>query len=199
MLAEIPIDCFSIINKHLSIRNIESISSLNHEIRCSNMEHVLNTRNANKPWMELVELLKRHWCPERRRRHQDKGLLLTAIAFLTKKNIYVKDVILMQELANDTTIDGIDIRAIKLMDYTDYLGITFSITVGSLLTHILSNDGIHTYCKGYGYILQIYVCRLGSKYVPKCIDGDFYSWGYAWYADRIGNVGEFKNAKNLVV
>ena len=95
-----------------------------------------------------------------------------------------RTVLLFQELYAST--DANDVRNIPLTAYTEEDGKTGLLTVGSIL-HTMAHDPLHTFFKGYGYDLCMYaVDETGKPSLPRCLEGNFYSWGYA---ERIQSAG----------
>lgn len=208
-------DVFENIVKYLPINDINNISILDKEIyeitkyiiqkRLSNLrnhskliikikEYFLN--NVNKPYSnELLEATLEIQKTLMHTNYLVDGLYTIIKEFITSKYLSVKEIVELQEIGekNDE-----DINELYLINYFDENKNELPLTLGIIIKSLM-NSSIRVFFKGYAYNLKIYyenrfLDRTYAKSLPKCCDGDFFSWGYA---DRIGGVGNFEDYKLL--
>ncbi len=184
-------DIFDIISSHSNIEDSENLCLVSQEIKDIISQDLSLKRETLSPYYQLITKLKDYFSYQNHDLIYSEGLKDTFKRLITKQHLSYKDIIIMQQITNTCSSKEINyIKNINLMDYINNQNKIINITVGSLLKEF-ENTAINIFFKGYTFKLKIYYQDSNTnKYLPNCIEGQFYSWGYA---DRIGDLGDIKN------
>lgn len=173
-------DEWDVVSAHCNLADAICLTCTCHAAyRCAFTSVAERVRNICK-YRPLLGALRQIYNQGRRETIESAGLCATHIELQTSRVLRVVDVVTLQELATRVEARVADVRSLRLMLYTRPDGKTVEVTVSSLLD-CLHHRPIPTYVtcgEGSAHMLDVYFVHGYNIYLPRCLDGDFFSWGY---------------------
>jgi hypothetical protein len=186
-------DVFEAIAKHADMVSATRVSQLNCEIHSIVFRHVKQRKDALVPYFPVILLLRNHFGPAKRNDLEKSGLRQAFLHFVTSRVVTVGELLTLESLLRERVCDALHL---SIGDYTTANDNTIHLTVESLLREFdHRHKPVRCFCKGKAHATTFYYEHQGQIYLPRCSDGDFYSWGFAM---RVGGVGSFESAPQLL-
>lgn len=173
-------DEWNVISEHCNLADAICLMCTCHATYRHTFTLIAERVRAICKYRPLLVALRQIYNQGRRETIESTGLCAAHIELQTSRALRVADVVALQELANSVAARVADIRSLRLMLYTRPDGKTVEVTVSSLL-NCLHHRPIPTYVtcgEGSAHMLDVYFVHGCRIYLPRCLDGDFFSWGY---------------------
>lgn len=178
-------DAYELVCEASDLADVSTICCLDKSIHAICQRHAKKRRDCFSKYQPLLKKMA-----ERVKKHVFLGLESALMDLLLSRSLYMRDVVMLWEMANGANEDA---RRCKMAEYVDDLGVTHTWTA-SKVVDALTNRPIPAYWNGFAYLLPIYFRSRFLACLPRCADGDFYSWSFA---NGIGAVGYFNHAPPL--
>lgn len=184
-------DIFEIVSQHSSIDDSINLSLINQEINKIVSKDLNIKKNKIMIYLELILKIKKYFGKDNQTKIYSQGLKESIKNLIIKKILSFRDILLLQKLSDSKTKEANFVKKIFLFDYNTQQKDKLTITIGSLLEQIV-NQPVNIFFNQHGLKLKIYYQDSNSqKFLPNCVEGQFYSWGFVDRVSGIGNMSDY--------